>query len=893
MFKKNLFFSILIEFIELILLSHYYCDYFIIIINSLLFLFSIFIFNFILLFLIKKPIVFFIFWFKSKYADINNWFEKKSHILKYWRKRIKYYFLILFFSMLILHLIFIIFLPDETDSNSARYVLSAMIQSQAAIIALVVSLLLIAIQLTASSYSKRTISIVKRNPDFWIVLSSYMLSMSFSIIVLKLIENDDVHEFYISLSIYFTIFTFTILFPFLINALNILKPSSLIQELNNNITQKYIISNKKKIGSDPDDPFYPIMDFFIDSILKHDFDITREILTIIKSKIIKLISSNTDENTLDYFYFHLQKMADFVAQLKKESILNEILDIYGDIISIILSNEDTNENIRLKTVDSLQFIGELAAQNKLDYSTKKALKLITKRNQNISISELEDTIRTRRTIFAIGSIGISASKAKLIMSVPKVIEYLYILGKCASENEKLNDLTLNIIEFIEYIYLNIVTEDDLQYSTLKSIEALKEISIISAKNNFEIPTIKTAEFILINLTNESLLLNISQSFRDIGKITIEKDYEESTLKVIELLERISTKNVGKKSIASDVSINNLFEIAEVAFENQSKSLDFILKTLKDMSHIKLAEEKGSVLIGSIESLKKMGITAIDNSLTNYFIEIQYLLMNFGHRAIKLKLYADFIKVTDAFYEFGNIASLKDNEKEFILIKSSLKGLGLSAIYKGIEVEPMNVLDTFGKLGKSLCKNKKINKTEEIIYNISSICKLAIEKEKSLVIIKALDTIYDIFSLQYLSFDIDKIENHKSEMPVIFINEIHVLFNIGILASDNRFGSVSINVTIILNAMFRKLHGKISEDHIKIIPAMIVEIGVYSLKNGLNLASEEIALQLVEFDNLEFLDINDFIETLELLYKDKGTMFDEFQNFKKLCSFYKNHNTLWI
>ena len=106
MFKKNLFFSILIEFIELILLSHYYCDYFIIIINSLLFLFSIFIFNFILLFLIKKPIVFFIFWFKSKYADINNWFEKKSHILKYWRKRIKYYFLILFFSMLILHLIF-------------------------------------------------------------------------------------------------------------------------------------------------------------------------------------------------------------------------------------------------------------------------------------------------------------------------------------------------------------------------------------------------------------------------------------------------------------------------------------------------------------------------------------------------------------------------------------------------------------------------------------------------------------------------------------------------------------------------------------------------------------------------------------------------------------------
>lgn len=873
----------IIEFIELILLSHYYYDYFIIMANSLLFLSSIFICNFILLFLIRKPLIIVANFLKHWCADINNWFEKKSYILEHWCKRIKYYVLIFISTILILHLFFTKFIPADTDPNSARYVLSAMIQSQAAIIALVVSLLLVAVQLTTSSYSKRATSFVKRNPDFWIVLSSYMLSMSFSMIILKLIENDNVHELYISLSIYFTIFTFIILFPFLINVLNILKPSSFIQESNNIITQKYIASCEKKYDR-PDDPFHSIMDFFKDSILKHDFDITREILTIIKSKIIQLISSNPDENTLDYFYFHLRKMADFAAS-KDDGTLNEILYIFDKIIFLL--NEDDSIHIKLETIDSLQFIGQLAAKNSLDYSTENALELIIKVGQNSSIRDLEDTILTRSTVSAIGNIGISATKSKLITSIP--IEYLYNIGKCASENKTLNDLTLSVLRYIEYIYMYAVTEEDLQYSTLKSIEALKEISIICAKNDFELPVIKTAEFILNMSPNEKILYTIAGSFRDIGKITIEKGYEKSTLKVIELLERITNNNLGEKSIAADVSVIYLFEIGEVALENQSEYSDYILKTLKDISHIKLAEKNGSVLIGSIESLKKMGIAAINHSSVNDFSEIQCMLMNFGQRAINLNMYADFLKITNAFYELGNIASIKDYENEFIQIRFSLELLGVLAIREGNDAEPLNVLETYGRLGKFLHGNKKPIEIEKIIGNIASIGKLAIEKDNSLVIISVVSTIYDIFSSQYISSDVDKIEYNNSELIGIFINKIYVLFKIGILASDNRLGSVSLKVSVILNEMFRNLHGKISEENIEIIPAMIVGIGVYSLKNKLNFVGEEIAFQLIELDKLKILNMNDFMNNRELVYEEKGAMFDEFQNFKKLCTFYKNND----
>ena len=232
--------------------------------------------------------------------------------------------------------------------------------------------------------------------------------------------------------------------------------------------------------------------------------------------------------------------------------------------------------------------------------------------------------------------------------------------------------------------------------------------------------------------------------------------------------------------------------------------------------------------------------------------------------------------------------IKGYENEFIQIRFSLKLLGVLAIREGTDAESLNVLETYGRLGKFLHENKKPIETEKIIGNIASIGKLAIEKDNSLVIIDAVSIIYDIFSSQYLSSDVDKIEYNNSELIGIFINKISVLFKIGILASDNRLGSVSLKVSEILNEMFRNLHGKISEENIEIIPAMIVGIGVYSLKNKLNFVGEEIAFQLIEFDKLKILNMNDFMDNRELVYEEKGAMFDEFQNFKKLCTFYKNN-----
>src|SRR3990172_2058972 len=67
--------------------------------------------------------------------------------------------------------------------------LSALVQSEAAIVALVVTLSLVAVQLAASSYSARIVEIFKKTPDLWILIGIYGIAIFYGLGVLKLIEQ--------------------------------------------------------------------------------------------------------------------------------------------------------------------------------------------------------------------------------------------------------------------------------------------------------------------------------------------------------------------------------------------------------------------------------------------------------------------------------------------------------------------------------------------------------------------------------------------------------------------------------------------------------------------------------------------------------------------------------
>lgn len=89
----------------------------------------------------------------------------------------------------IMHVVFSYFGFLHTDVDSARYMLSALIQSEAAIVALVVTLSLVAVQLAAQAYSARVIEVFSRAPDLWILMGIYGIAIFYGLGVLKMIET--------------------------------------------------------------------------------------------------------------------------------------------------------------------------------------------------------------------------------------------------------------------------------------------------------------------------------------------------------------------------------------------------------------------------------------------------------------------------------------------------------------------------------------------------------------------------------------------------------------------------------------------------------------------------------------------------------------------------------
>src|SRR5271157_1093112 len=84
--------------------------------------------------------------------------------------------ILIVFSLMIIFLISRIFYSPYTHTNtdSARYLLSTLVQSEAAIVAIAISLSLVAMQLAVSLYSSRIMEIFKKNPLIWAFLLLYI-----------------------------------------------------------------------------------------------------------------------------------------------------------------------------------------------------------------------------------------------------------------------------------------------------------------------------------------------------------------------------------------------------------------------------------------------------------------------------------------------------------------------------------------------------------------------------------------------------------------------------------------------------------------------------------------------------------------------------------------------
>jgi len=267
-----------------------------------------------------------------------------------WRTRILEYSLLSLLVTLVVAIFFKIFDLFQTDADSARYMLSAMVQAQAAIVAIVVTLTLVAVQLTASAYSPRVTKVFRDNPDMWILLLSYGISISYGLLVLKMIQDGDLKqislfgtpiEYHICVAYVAVNFTFFMLFLYMWNVVNLLNPETIINWLTTEITAEKLINSKE-------DPIQPIMDIVHGSIMKYDIATTRVGLEKMTDRVIEII--DTEINPDD----------DHEAEVK--TLNDRFCTPVAFAGKLAVNRED--EKSAIEVIETLQKFGESIAKKK-------------------------------------------------------------------------------------------------------------------------------------------------------------------------------------------------------------------------------------------------------------------------------------------------------------------------------------------------------------------------------------------------------------------------------------------------------------------------------------------------------------------------------------------------
>ena len=436
---------------------------------------------------------------------MQNWKEKASELGQWDIKGVPILYPILFITLLIPILFWNVenircFDDFTIADNSARYLLSALVQSLAAIIAIVVTMTLVAVQLTASAYSPRVIDIFKKDWVMWLLLVWYGLSIFFGLFVLEMIggEYQNLSRWGISLEfcVFFAysmgIIAFVGLFWHIGNVITLLKPETIIKRLSIKITKDKILNSKKYPEKDP---IQPIMDIIHSSIMKYDIATTRSGLKVVTNRVaeitvsdVKNIDSNMESDISRCFCDHFERVGRLTVIKMDEESTEEVISRLGIFLFFIA--EKGLEDAASQTARSLGYVGRIATEKGFEGAAGMAARSLDEYTTHtyIGIRDTEKRVE-HPAAFA-------------------VIESLVHIGITAAE-KGFEDATRQVADSLGYIGRS-AAEKRIEQVAKQAAESLGCVGGIAAKNGFEDAT-----------------QQVAWSLQDVGKSAAERGLEDA------------------------------------------------------------------------------------------------------------------------------------------------------------------------------------------------------------------------------------------------------------------------------------------------------------------------------------------------------------------------------
>jgi len=268
--------------------------------------------------------------------------------------------------------------PPINDRSNISSLFSLIVQILSSVFAIIITVSLVAIQLTAQNYSSKLIRIYTNSFHFKFMVLLYCIAIIFNIYVLFNIEN--IKEVWIYFSILLSILAIVELIPFIFEINRNLDPKTIVNHLVKNL-KRYKIQ-EKYVDFEPYDSFFqPIEDIITRSIINFDYQTAKFGIRIFMQNFLNRITSEDFKNQLnnkDPIIDHLKpyfvllwnvsnnaKKSDAIEIIKYIfntifDVVNELPDdnylpVYDDLIEII-------ENVRYqseKRFDNDEYILEL------------------------------------------------------------------------------------------------------------------------------------------------------------------------------------------------------------------------------------------------------------------------------------------------------------------------------------------------------------------------------------------------------------------------------------------------------------------------------------------------------------------------------------------------------
>ncbi len=121
---------------------------------------------------------------------------------------------------------------ENYNVNNARYMISSLIQSEAAMISIIVASSLIVLRLSPRSIVASEVRRFRESPDLWILLGIYLVAMGYGLVTLNTLgmgttEENIVSNFQIAFVLYLGIFAFASIIPYVWNLLSLMEESAL------------------------------------------------------------------------------------------------------------------------------------------------------------------------------------------------------------------------------------------------------------------------------------------------------------------------------------------------------------------------------------------------------------------------------------------------------------------------------------------------------------------------------------------------------------------------------------------------------------------------------------------------------------------------------------------